>query len=67
MPSERLQKIIAAAGIVWFFGILAWSYLAGVASQVYKGALYLYASEGIVPAPYDREMLDMGWKFKKNA
>ena len=42
------------------------SYLTGVASQVYKGALYLYAAEGVIPAPYSREMLDMAWKFKKS-
>ena len=31
-----------------------------------KGALYLYAAEGIIPAPYSQEMLDMAWKFKKS-
>lgn len=58
--------ILAFAGLVWFLAICAWSYLTGVASQVYRGALYLYASEGIVPAPYDQAMLDMAWKFKKS-
>ena len=46
--------------------LFAWSYLSSVASQVYKGALYLYAAEGIIPEPYNREMLDMAWKFKKS-
>jgi len=38
---------------------LAWS-------QVYKGALYLYAAQGVVAEPYNREMLDSAWKFKQN-
>jgi hypothetical protein len=40
--------------------------LTSVASQVYKGALYLYAAEGIVVEPYSQEMLEMAWKFKKS-
>ena len=58
--------ILGLAGVVWFLGICAWSYVAGVASNVYRGALYLYAAEGTIPAPYDQEMLDMAWKFKKS-
>ena len=51
---------------VWFLGLLAWSYLMNVAGLVYKGALYLYAAEGVIPTPYSREMLDAAWKFKKS-
>ena len=58
--------IIAIAGILWLFAIFVWSYLTSVASQVYKGALYLYAAEGVIPEPYNREMLDLAWKFKKS-
>ncbi|MBI4327523.1 MAG: hypothetical protein HY674_20000 [Chloroflexi bacterium] len=58
--------IIAVTGAVWLLAIVAWSYLTGVASQVYKGALYLYAAEGVVADPYNREMLDSAWKFKKS-
>jgi hypothetical protein len=36
-----------------------------VASLVYKGALYLYAAEGTIAEPYEQEMLDSAWKFKK--
>ena len=58
--------IIAIAGVLWLFAVFAWSYLASVASQVYKGALYLYAAEGVIPEPYNQEMLDLAWKFKKS-
>jgi hypothetical protein len=57
--------ILGLAAVAWFVGICVWSYVAGVASNVYRGALYLYAAEGTIPAPYDQEMLDMAWKFKK--
>ena len=57
--------IAAFAGAAWILALFAWAYLTSVASQVYRGALYLYAAEGIIPAPYNQEMLDMAWKFKK--
>ena len=57
--------IIACILPLWLLFILAWSYVTSVASHVYRGALYLYAAEGVVPAPYDQQMLDMAWKFKK--
>lgn len=56
-----LGCVIAA----WIAFIIAWSYLMNVASLVYKGALYLYAAEGTVVEPYDQQMLDSAWKFKR--
>jgi hypothetical protein len=66
VPTKEILWLIAITGVVWLFALVAWSYVTSVASQVYKGALYLYAAEGIVAEPYDREMLDMAWKFKKS-
>jgi uncharacterized protein DUF6159 len=57
--------IIGFAAVSWVLAMFAWGYLMSVASQVYKGALYLYAAEGVIPAPYDQQMLDLAWKFKK--
>ena len=57
--------IIAFVGVLWLLLLFAWSYLTGVAGQVYKGALYLYAAEGVIPQPYNKEMLDQAWKYKK--
>jgi hypothetical protein len=48
----------------WFVLLVAWFYLMNVASLVFKGALYLYAAEGIVADPYDQNLLDSAWKFK---
>jgi len=58
--------ILAIAVVCWFLAIIVWSYVMNVAGLVFKGALYLYAAEGKVPAPYSREMLDAAWKFKKS-
>ena len=58
--------LIAIVGVLWLVTIFALSYLMTVAGQIFKGALYLYAAEGVVPEPYSQEMLDSAWKFKKN-
>jgi len=49
----------------WVVSMMIWSYLMNVAGLVYKGALYLYAAEGIISEPYDQQMLDSAWRFKK--
>jgi len=56
--------IMIFAGVGWLLALMAWSYLISVASQVYKSALYLYAAEGFIAAPYNQEMLDAAWKRK---
>jgi hypothetical protein len=57
--------LLIPAGLIWLLSILVYSYLAHVASQVYLCALYIYASEGVVPEPYDQQLLDQAWKVKK--
>jgi hypothetical protein len=52
------------AGVNWLVAMIIWSYLASIAGHVYRGALYIYATEGVVPQPYDRELLDSAWKFR---
>jgi hypothetical protein len=59
--------LLLLAGVPWFVSLIAYIYLAGIASRVYLCALYLYASEGAVPAPYDASMMSAGWKLKKGA
>jgi hypothetical protein len=58
--------LLAATVGFWLMALIAWSYLTNIAGLVFKGALYLYAAEGIVPRPYNKEMLDAAWKFKKS-
>ena len=57
--------LLAITGGVWLLAMMVWGYVTSVASQVYKGALYLYAAEGVVAEPYNQELLGMAWKYKK--
>lgn len=51
--------------IAWIVSIVALAYFSSVAGHVYRCALYVYASEGVVPAPYDAAMMDAAWKVRK--
>jgi hypothetical protein len=57
--------IIAIAGAIWLLAMFFMAYLSNVAGHVYRCALYVYAAEGVVPEPYDQNLLDMAWKVKK--
>jgi hypothetical protein len=57
--------IILSAAVLWVLALVAFCYLLGVTSDIFKGALYVYASEGVVPEPYSVELLDAAWKVKK--
>ena len=59
--------LIVIAAVFWIIGVLLMAYVSGVASHVYRCALYLYAAEGVVPEPYNQELLDMAWKVKKSS
>jgi hypothetical protein len=55
------------AGVPWLVALIIYGYVASVASRVYLCALYLYASEGVVPGQFDASLMSMGWKLKKGA
>jgi hypothetical protein len=57
--------LIVIAGAIWVAGFALMAYVSGVAGNVYRCALYLYAVEGAVPEPYSQDLLDMAWKVKK--
>jgi len=56
--------LIVAAVALELLCLIIISYFVQVASQVYRCALFVYASEGVVPGPYDQDMMDMAWKVK---
>jgi hypothetical protein len=58
--------LMVIAGLMWLICLLLLAYVSGVASNVFRCALYLYAAEGVVPAPYNEDLLDMAWKVKKS-
>jgi hypothetical protein len=43
------------------------AYVSGVAGHVFRCALYIYATEGVVPEPYNQELMDMAWKVEKSS
>jgi hypothetical protein len=57
---------ILVAGVLWVVALFVYGYLVSVAGHIYRGALYVYASEGVVPAPYTAELMDAAWKVKKH-
>lgn len=50
----------------WLAGIFILSYLMSVASQIFRCALFLYASNGILPEPYNEEMMALAGKVRKS-
>jgi hypothetical protein len=52
------------AGLLWFLAFIAWHMFTSLASQAYLCALYIYASEGVIPEPYDQSLLNVAWKVK---
>jgi hypothetical protein len=63
--SLHLYWLTAVIVLAWLVAIILWSYIMSVASQIFRCALYLYASQGTLPAPYTPEMAALAWKAKK--
>jgi hypothetical protein len=59
----ELWTIFAALSLA-LIGLIAFSFLWSVVGHIYRCALYMYASEGVIPGPYDEEMMNMCWKVK---
>jgi hypothetical protein len=56
--------VLAVLG-AWLLAVILWSFIISVATHVYRCALYVYASEGVVPGPFTADMMNAGWKVKK--
>ncbi|HZV37110.1 MAG TPA: DUF6159 family protein [Verrucomicrobiae bacterium] len=63
-----LHSILLAVFVVlsWLGALIVFSYLMSVASQIFRCALFLYASQGTLPHPYNEEMMSLAWKTKKS-
>lgn len=57
-------RVLFASGML--LGMMVVGALVAVATDVFRCALYVYASEGVVPQPYTTELLNAGWKVKKS-
>jgi hypothetical protein len=52
--------------IIWLVVLITLRYFLTVASEVFRGALYLYAAKGKAPSPFDEDQMSMAWKMKKS-
>jgi hypothetical protein len=57
--------LLGIAIVFWLLSIFGAAIVISMATHVYRCALYVYASEGVVPGPYTSEMMNTGWKVKK--
>jgi hypothetical protein len=55
--------IAASIGIVLLMALVL-SWVSSMVNPVYRCALYIYATEGVVPGKFDKELLDSAWKVK---
>jgi hypothetical protein len=55
--------VLAGVGAM-FLVALPLSWISSVVNPVYRCALYIYATEGVVPGSFDQELLDSAWKVK---
>ena len=51
--------------ILFLISIPICSIIASMAHHIYRCALYMYASEGVVPGPYNEDMMNRAWKVKE--
>ncbi len=63
----QLHSIVTflVACALWFVGILAFAYLTNIANHIYRCALFIFASAGKIPAPFDQVAMQSAWKMKK--
>jgi len=59
--------LLIMAGVIWLLGLVVLGCVSGVVSHVYRCALYIYASEGVVPGPFNQELMDSAWTVKKSS
>jgi hypothetical protein len=63
MRVQALWLVLLGIGGVLMIA-LPLSWISSVVNPVYRCALYIYATEGVVPDTFDQELLDSAWKVK---
>jgi hypothetical protein len=63
MRNPEFESIMMATG---FVGIVVFGVLITTLKDVFRCALYIYATEGVVPAPFKKDDMDSVWKVRKN-
>jgi hypothetical protein len=61
----RSRTVAAVAAVAWLMAALAAAAVFQALGRLYTAALYLFATEGTVAAPFTAETLTAAWKKKK--
>lgn len=61
----RTPWVFGGTFVFWLLGLFSFVYLMSVGNQIYRCALYLYASTGQIAGPFEKDSLDLAWKIKK--
>jgi len=64
--SLQLYWLLGLVIVAWLAAVVLWAYVMSVASQIFRCALFLYAANGTLPAPYTNEMVTLEFKIKKS-
>ncbi len=56
--------ILPVVIVEWFSLAAVLGLIGSVVNPVYRCALYVYATEGVIPDTFDQELLDSAWKVK---
>ena len=60
---ETMAVIMGLSLLGFIFATLI-SSISNLVNSVYRCALFIYATEGVIPEPFDKELLDSAWKVK---
>lgn len=60
-----LTPLIVVLVATWLLSSILVAYFENVINKVFQCALYIYAAEGVVPGPFDQDLLDTAWKVMK--
>jgi hypothetical protein len=59
--SGWMLSAFSAVGL-WILAAFFLTYIMGVATDVFRGALFIYATEGSLPGGYTQEQIEAAWK-----
>jgi hypothetical protein len=62
-PAPGTQDLIRNVGFALLLLALVFQ---GIINNIFRCALYLYATEDVIPSPFDPELMDAAWKVKKS-
>jgi hypothetical protein len=57
-------KLVVLTALTEFALVVVAGFLLILVRHIYRCALYVYASEGVVPEPFTLELMNAGWKVK---